>query len=175
MERTLTAFSKRFNYLLDRAGFPPVGAGRAKALADRFDGSKSGAQNWIGKDLPPKRDTLRVIVSELLEEVQGNYNTNQVVAWLEHGPAVVNPFSSRAPFDVASIPIESKHTLLSRTYIAVHQLSKSMGIDIYSMDDDIMDHVYNSVIRQAVENGGSEPDKYLITSLLELASKAPIR
>ena len=51
-------------------------------------------------------------------------------------------------------------------------IAKSRNIDIYALNDAIMDHVYNSVIRQAIENGNSEPDKYLIESLLELTSKS---
>ena len=174
-DRTVEGFSKRFNYILDRAGFPPIGAGRAKALADRFGSSKSGAQNWIGKDLPPKRDTLRVIVSELLAEIQGNYNVNKAVAWMEHGAAVDNPFACSASSSLINIPMDSKHVLLSRVYISVHKIAKEKGIDIYSMEDDVIDHVYTSIIQQTLQSGNNAPDLHLISSLLELATRTPIQ
>ncbi|NOZ54924.1 MAG: hypothetical protein GXP08_17610 [Gammaproteobacteria bacterium] len=170
--RKLGSFSKRFNYLLDQAGYPPAGAGRAKALADRFGGSKSGAQNWIGKDLPPKRDTLRLIVAALLPEINATNNASQVVAWLENGNVVDDPFGEKNTIDINKLPIESKHNLLSKVYISVHNIAKRKDIDIYSLDDHIMDHVYNCVIQQAVESGKNDPDPYLITSLLELAVKS---
>lgn len=170
--KTLDSFSKRFNFLLDKADFPPIGAGRAKMLADRFGGSKSGAQNWIGKNLPPKRDTLRIIVTEVLKEINGNYNALRVVAWLENGSVVANPFIDKKDYNINELPIASKHALLSKVYIAVHNIARSKNIDIYTLSDSIMDHVYNSVIRQALENDSSEPDHYLIESLLELTSKS---
>lgn len=173
-DRAVAGFSKRFNGLLDRVGFPPVGAGRAKSLASRFGGSKSGAQNWIGKDLPPKRETLHLIVAELLEQIQGRYETSQVVAWLEHGQAVRNPFAPQSSVDIFNLSISSKHALLSRIYISVHKISRDMGIDIYSMEDEVIDHVYTSAIRKAVETGSNTPDIHLIASLLELAAKAPL-
>jgi len=170
--RKLDSFSKRFNYLLDQAGFPPVGEGRAKALADRFGGSKSGAQNWIGKDLPPKRDSLRLIVTTLLSELDANYDASQVVVWLENDNVVDDPFSGNDTIDINKLPIESKHSLLSKVYISVHNIAKQEGIDIYTLADHVMDHVYNSVIQQAVESGKTDPDPYLITSLLQLAAKS---
>jgi len=170
--RKLNSFSKRFNYLLDLAGYPPVGAGRAKALADRFGASKSGAQNWLGKDLPPKRDSLRLIVTTLLSEIDAAYDASQVVVWLENGNVVECPFEPKRAIDINKLPIESKHNLLSKVYISVHNIAKQENIDIYTLEDHVMDHVYNSVIQQAVECGKADPDPYLITSLLQLAVKS---
>ena len=162
-------FSDRFNFLLDKAGFPPIGTGRARALAMRFDVSKSGAQNWIGRNFPPKRDTLQTIVNELLADFEEHYDPEKVIAWLEHGNVVNNPFKrTQAPQHPNLV---ANHVLLSRIYVTVHTIAKTKGLDIYSLDDDVMDHIYDSVIQKAIENDQNEPDKFLINSLLELCSK----
>jgi len=164
-------FSKRFNFLLDMAEFPSVGTGRAKALASQFGCSKSGAQNWVCNNLPPKRETLNSIVAKLITRLSGNLNKNQVIAWLEHGDSVTNPFTAGGLIQFNKIQKSFNHILLSRVYVAVHKIAKAMQLDIYSIDDKVMDHIYNSVIQKALDSKTNEPDKYLIVSLLRLCQE----
>ena len=164
-------FSGRFNLLLDQAGFPAIGAGRAKALANRFGVSKSGAQNWLSKNLPPKRDSLNNIVKEILAELPGSYDPTQVIAWLEYGDAFENPFNT-SPRPSPTQNLYSNHVLLIRVYISVHNIAKTKGLDIYSMPDEVLSHIYESVIQKADEENSNEPDEYLISSMLELYKKS---
>lgn len=164
-------FSDRFNLLLDKAAFPTMGAGRAKALASRFGSSKSGAQNWVGKDMPPKRDTLHEVVEQILGDLEASYDTIKVIAWLEYGDAVPNPFDDTIPLTSGSIPVASNHAILSKVYVAVHRIAKEMDIDIYAMEEDTVDYIYNSVMRKALDGNAFEPDEYLIGTLLKFATK----
>jgi hypothetical protein len=164
-------FSDRFNQLLDKAAFPAMGVGRAKALSDQFGGSKSGAQNWVGKDMPPKRDTLREVVEQILNDMQAPYDVMKVIAWLEYGEAVYNPFDDTIPLTSGSIPVASNHAILSKVYVAVHRIAKEMKFDIYAMEDDTIDYIYNAVLRKALDSNTTEPDEYLIKTLLKFAAK----
>ena len=164
----LRSFSQPFNFLLDMAGYPPVGTGRAKALSQQFGCSKSGAQNWVCNDLVPKRDSFNSIVSGIISNLSGNYNKNQVIAWLEHGDTVANPFSTTSLSQFKKTQNSFNHALLSRVYVAVHNIAKSMDLDIYTIEARIMNHIYNSVIQKAIDSHTNTPDKHLIVSLLRL-------
>ncbi len=164
-------FSDRFNLFLDKANFASLEYGRARALAERFEGSKSGARKWIREDTPPRH--LRDIVESICEDLPGNYDRERLLAWLYHGDAAENPFepAKRRAKQVASPAPEIDHTLLSAVYIKVHEHAKELGINLQKMNAETLDMIYQPLIAQVQSTGINSISSILINSLLTLASK----
>lgn len=110
-------FSKRFNLLLDRAGFPAQN--RAHAGAERFDVVANTFKWWITADrLPGTHALLLEIVETLLKEIGGRHNAKAVCAWLLMGDAVPNPFSD-----------ETDQLVVVELYLQITKIAKQEGVD----------------------------------------------
>lgn len=110
-------FSKRFNILLDRAGFPRQN--RMSAGAKRFDVVPNTFKSWITADRIPGTHALLVeIVEALLKEIGGRHNARAVVAWLLAGDAVPNPLGD-----------ETDALAVVELYLQIIKIAKREGVD----------------------------------------------
>lgn len=110
-------FSKRFNILLDRAGFPRQT--RMTAGAKRFDVVPNTFKSWITADrIPGTHALLLEIVETLLKEIGGRHNAKAVVAWLLAGDAVPNPLGD-----------ETDALAVVELYLQITKISKRAGVD----------------------------------------------
>lgn len=169
-QRTATAkntsyrgFSGRLNELLDAADYPPLDYGRAKALADEYGVSKSGARKWIREDSPPRPQQLQTIVKALYKKTGliKLSNTNKAIAWLQYGDEVGEPASN-------PILLQANHILLSNVYLNVHRCARELGIDIEALPQPALDKIYDTVITQTIKQSTETPDPSLIKNLLEI-------
>jgi|GEM_PF-6723649 len=159
-------FSKRFNQLLDLAGYPSFNQGRLTVLAEDLNMSMAGARKWIVEDTPPRGSKL-VDVCEMLakEKLSKRYNPRRIACWLEYGEDIVpNPFSNPKS-------IEKDHAIMGNIYVLVHNKAKKLKIDIYTMDSQLIDEIYKELMEDVMANKLKEPSKALISSLLVQADK----
>jgi len=159
-------FSKRFNCFLDIADYPEVNKGRMTLLAEDEDMSQSGVRKWITEDNPPKGSKLIEVCHRIINErMNGKYNPNLIAGWLEYGDEIVpNPFEN-------SKSIEHNHAVMSNIYVLVHNTAKELGVDIYSMEAEILDPLYQSIMDDVVSHKLSEADSAFVKSLLIIAQK----
>ena len=162
--RHYPGFSRRFNELLDKAEYPPLDYGRARALADEFGVSKSGARKWIRENTPPRAAMLRLITEKLYKKTRLNSlrNTSKAIAWMQYGDEIEGSPSEQNI-------LQADHIMLSNIYVAVHICARSMEFDLESLPRKTLDRLYNTVIEQTLKQDSAEPDKKLIESLLVLA------
>lgn len=125
-------FSKRFNLLLDRAGFPKQN--RTSLGAKRFDVVHNTFKAWCVADRIPGTHALLVaVVEELLKEVSGRKNPRAVVAWLLAGDAVPNPFGD-----------DTDALAFVELYLQILQIAKREGVDF----DKLPREVRNLILRR---------------------------
>lgn len=161
-----SGFSERFNYLLDKAGYPGMNQGRLTMLSEDEAMSMSGVRNWVVENIPPKASKLLEICERLLnEKIKGSYNPKRVAGWLEYGDEVVpNPF-------VDADSIKDDHIVMGKIYVLVHQAAKKLSIDINLMAPSVLDKIYKTIMEDVVVNGLEKPTAKLIESLLIIADK----
>jgi len=159
-----SGFSQRFNYLLDKAGYPEIHQGRLTALSNDENMSMAGVRKWIVEDNPPKASKLMDICERLLKEkISGKYNPKRIAGWLEYGDEVVpNPFESRKS-------IEKDHLIMGDIYVLVYKAAKRLGIDIHTLEPAVLNNIYKTIMDNIVKNGLEKPNSRLITSLLVIA------
>ena len=157
-------FSQRFNYLLDKAGYPDMHQGRLTSLSNDENMSKAGVRKWVVEDNPPKASKLMEIVDRLLKEhISGKYNPKRIAGWLEYGDEVVpNPFENRKS-------IEKDHLIMGDIYVLVYKAAKRLDIDIHALEPAVLDNIYKTIMDNVVANGIEKPNSRLITSLLVIA------
>lgn len=110
-------FSKRFNILLDRSGFPKQN--RMSAGAKRFQVVPNTFKSWITADrIPGTHALLLEIVEALLKEIGGRLNAKAVVAWLLAGDAVPNPLGD-----------ETDALAVVEIYLQITKIAKREGVD----------------------------------------------
>jgi hypothetical protein len=110
-------FSKRFNLLMDRSGFPKQN--RTSAGARRFEVVHNTFKNWCVADKIPGTHSLLIeIVGSLLQDVPGRHNPKAVAAWLLAGDAVPNPFGD----DTGALAFVD-------LYLQISQIAKREGIN----------------------------------------------
>lgn len=125
-------FSKRFNLLLDRAGFPKQN--RTSVGARRFNVVHNTFKAWCVADrIPGTHSSLIEIVEELLKEVSGRQNPRAVVAWLLAGDAVPNPFGD-----------DTDALVFVELYLQILQIAKREGVDF----DKLPREVRNLILRR---------------------------
>lgn len=127
-------FSKRFNYLMDRAGVAKTN--RTSIGARRFDVVHNTFKAWCAADrIPGTHSLLLEIVESLLRDIPGRYNAKAVVAWLLAGDAVPNPLgddtdalvfvdlylqisqvAKRAGMEFDKLPREARNVILKRVH-----------------------------------------------------------
>lgn len=164
----LRTVSGRLNALLDFSDdYSPPDNGRAKELAEEYNGSKSGAHNWILHNQLPTRKQLREIVERSLLKINGHYSLGAAIAWIEHGEVVPCPFVESSGGQA------TVHKFLGPVYIACHEVAKSMDIEnIYSMlENHVIDAICGAVLRDMLKKTSSKPDKKLIVRLIKKALK----
>lgn len=126
-------FSKRFNLLMDRAGFPK--ANRTSAGARRFNVVHNTFKAWCVSDKIPGTHALLIeIVEALLQEVAGRHNPKAVVAWLLAGDAVPNPFADDTDA-VAFVDL----------YLQISQVAKREGINFDKLPRDVRNRILKRV------------------------------
>jgi hypothetical protein len=159
-------FSERFNYFLDVAKYPDVNKGRITLLAEDEEMSQSGVRKWIIEDNPPKGIKLIEICQRIINsKMSKKYNPTLIAGWLEYGDEIIpNPFK-----DAKSIA--HSHTIMSGIYVLAHNIAKSIDIDIYSMEESVLDPIYKTIMDDVVNNELSDPDPELIRSLFIIARK----
>lgn len=164
---TCPGFSKRLNEFLDHAGFKGIFFGRVVELAEIADMSRSGVSKWLSDDLPPKNAKLVQVCQVIIKKKRLTrlYNPKRVACWLEFGDEIIpNPFvEGRKP--------SKNHAVMGSLYVVVHSIAKSLDIDIFSLDSDAMDNLYNKLLESAQGEGHAEPDEKLVTKLLKAAQK----
>ena len=125
-------FSRRFNFLLDRARLPQQN--RITIGAKRFDVVPNTFKAWCTADrIPGAHTDLVRIVDELLREIPGRYNSRAVVAWLLAGDAVPNPFGD-----------DTDALLLVELYLKLSDIAKHEGMDF----DKLPRNVRNLILRR---------------------------
>jgi len=159
-----SGFSERFNYLLDKAGYPGMQQGRLTSLSNDENMSVAGVRKWIVEDNPPKASKLMEIVERLLKEnITGKYNPKRIAGWLEYGDEVVpNPFESRKS-------IEKDHLIMGDIYVLVYKAAKRLDIDIHTLEPAVLNNIYKTIMDSVVKNGLDKPNSRLVTSLLVIA------
>ncbi len=124
-------FSQRFQELLDRGGFPPMGDGRINMGADVFQVSKSGFRGWCQFDTPPRVfNELRRVVEILLDRAdRKDILTEAVMGWLYVGELRGNPFTKSL----------SNDALTQEIYVSVRIVANKKSIDFNSLPNQTQD------------------------------------
>lgn len=119
-------FSLRFQELLDRAGFPPMGDGRINLGAEVFAVSKSGFRGWCQFDTPPRvfNELRRVVQLLLMRADRTDVLPETVIGWLYVGELRGNPFNRTMTND----------SLNQETYVSVRIVANKMGIDFNNIN-----------------------------------------
>lgn len=126
-------FSKRFNYLMDRARFPKEN--RISEGARRFDVVPNTFKNWcVANKIPGNYSVLVQVVRELLREIPGTYNHKAVVAWLLAGDAVPNPFAD-----------DTDALALVQLYLQIRDVAEREGMEFDKLPRDVR----NVILRRA--------------------------
>lgn len=160
-------FSERLNRLLDDADYKPAERGRARQLAEMHGVSKSGARKWITLDTPPRINKLREVVSTAIGGIERPLNESKVCAWLLHGEEANNPFSTGETLAESGLD----HIQLSKVYLAVAQVAKDQSIQLESLENDKLDHIYQPLFSQLQRNPEADLDTSLIKHMLLLAAE----
>ena len=157
-------FSKRFNYLLDRARFPKKN--RMTLGAQRFDVVPNTFGSWMKDDrIPGKHSTLLDVTKDLLSDIPGRYNTKAVAAWLLAGDAVPNPFEGDSSDTLALVDL----------YLQVSEIAKREGIDFNKLPRDVRNLILKRVrasLPPQLDEQGVKLDRNalaLVTGMLETA------
>lgn len=124
-------FSQRFQELLDRGGFPPMGDGRINLGAEVFGISKSGFRGWCQFDTPPRVfSELRRVVEILLDRAdRKDVLAEAVMGWLYVGELRGNPFTKRIGNDA----------LAQEIYVYVRIVANKKGIDFNNLSNQTQD------------------------------------
>jgi hypothetical protein len=157
-------FSKRFNFLLDRARFPKKN--RMTLGAQRFEVVPNTFGSWMKDDrIPGKHSTLLDITKALLTDIPGRYNTKAVVAWLLAGDAVPNPFEGDASDTLALVDL----------YLQVSEIAKREGLVFDKLPRDVRNLILKRVrssLPHQLDEEGVKLDRNaiaLVTAMLETA------
>lgn len=143
-------FSQRFQELLDRAGFPPMGDGRINLGADVFGVSKSGFRGWCQFDTPPRVfSELRRVVEILLDRAdRKDVLPEAVMGWLYVGELRGNPFTKNIGNDA----------LAQEIYVSVRIVANKKGIDFNSLANHTQDMLLvgaSKFAEKLIEKGAS--------------------
>jgi hypothetical protein len=139
-------FSKRFNFLLDRARVPKQS--RIAVGARRFDVVPNTFKSWCVADkIPGTHSDLLRIVEELLKDVPGRHNTRAVVAWLLAGDAVPNPFGD-----------DTDALLLVELYLKVSDIAKREGVEFGRLPRTVQNLILKRVRAMLPSNATSSDD-----------------
>lgn len=159
-------FSNRFNYFLDKAGYPNLNSGRLTVFSEDLNTSVSGARKWIVEDSPPKTTKLIEVCEKIADEkLTKRFNARKIACWLEYGEEIVpNPFNNKKS-------IANDHVIMGNIYVLVHKEAKKLNIDIYRMDPKLVNEIYDQLMEEVVRNNLADPDKRFISSLLVLSDK----
>jgi hypothetical protein len=157
-------FSKRFNFLLDRARFPKKN--RMTLGSERFEVVPNTFGNWMKDDkIPGKHSTLLDITKALLADIPGRYNAKAVVAWLLAGDAVPNPFEGDSSDTLALVDL----------YLQVSEIAKREGMDFNKLPRDVRNLILKRVrasLPHHLDEEGVKLDRNalaLVTGMLETA------
>jgi len=143
-------FSQRFQELLDRAGFPPMGDGRINLGAEVFGVSKSGFRGWCQFDTPPRVfSELRRVVEILLDRAdRRDVLPEAVMGWLYVGELRGNPFTKSIGSDA----------LAQEIYVSVRIVANKKGIDFNGLANHTQDMLLvgaSKFAEKLIEKGAS--------------------
>ncbi len=155
----IDGFSKRFNNLLDSVpDMPPLEYGRALAIAERYQASKSSGRIWLREDRPPKSRTLNQICEDLLPYCPQFPDATALKMWLlfETSPSQSDE--------------EINHLALSKIYLKVHEHSEALGIDLEDISEEKLENIYSILSILNSRYHAPIPDPAIVERLLRLAA-----
>ena len=157
-------FSKRFNFLLDRARFPKKN--RMTLGAERFEVVPNTFGSWMKDDkIPGTHSKLLDVTKSLLSDIPGRYNAKAVVAWLLAGDAVPNPFEGDASDTLALVDL----------YLQVSEIARREGLNFDKLPRDVRNLILKRVrasLPHQLDEEGVKLDRNaigLVTAMLETA------
>ena len=165
-QRDLETFSGRLNALIDLTGkFVSLADGRVAQLAKKMGASRAGVHLWLNSNIKPRRNQLATLVEGLLISINANVSLESVMAWLEYGSAVHNPFLN---------PLVSDTQEMGAIFIAM--LSEARKLGIVGIDGQLSESDSNEIIRITLDAmlktpPPRVPDLQLIQSLLRKYTK----
>ena len=155
---TVEGFSKRFNRLLDLAGFESTG--RITKLANFCAVSVSGARRWCKLDRPPRIRDLNKLVESLVALTPHALDVHEISQWLLYGNGnPLEPYLQRrdqAEARKTTAPSSSKlstlsnHQIMSQVYITLNDEAQKLGFDLYK-DDSLANARIDEVIIRLVD------------------------
>jgi len=139
-------FSKRFNLLMDRSGFPKQS--RTSAGARRFNVVHNTFKAWCVADrIPGTHAVLIEIVASLLQDISGRHNAKAVAAWLLAGDAVPNPFGD-----------DTDALAFVDLYLQISQIAKREGINFDKLSREARNLILTRVRAMLPPNASSADD-----------------
>lgn len=158
--KTSPGFSKRFNILLNHAGFRPLRKGRESDLAARFGGSQAGARKWLYDDVVPRN--VRDIVETLLLDIDANTTVGATLKWLWFGNEQINPFS------IGATQINS--ATMTQVLRVFHDIGRKRRIEIDAFSDRKIHLICDAILRDFADKGTIDEDFVLL--LLRIADSS---
>jgi hypothetical protein len=155
--KTSQGFSKRFNILLNHAGFRPLRKGRESDLAARFGASQAGTRKWLYEDVVPRN--IRDIVESLLTDIDTRTSVGATLKWLWFGHEHINPFALGTT--------EINPATMTRVLRVFHNIARRHKVDIDNFSDRKIDLICEAILRNLADEGTIDEDFVLL--LLRLA------
>jgi len=168
---TVPGFSRRFQLMLDYAGFPPMGDGRINLGAEIFQVSKSGFRGWCQFDTPPRvfAELRRVVRLLLARADRDDVLPEAAIGWLYVGELRGDPFNHTVIND----------SLSQETYVSVRIVANKLRVDFNGLNAKTQDMLLIGAGKYAeklVERGAKAQElstntelERFITSLMEVA------
>jgi hypothetical protein len=155
-QRDLETFSGRLNALIDLTGkFVSLADGRVAQLAKKMGASRAGVHLWLNSNITPHRKQLAILVESLLISINANVSLESVMAWLDYGSAVPNPFVNSLVPD---------NTEIAAIVTAVLSQARKLGMSLISESDSNV--IAQIAVSAALNPRYHHPDPALIESLL---------
>lgn len=141
---TVPGFSRKFQELLDLAGFPPMGEGRINIAEKQLNVHKSTVRLWCQNDTPPRTWAELSRVVKMLLEMAGRLDvqSDAVIGWLYQGNTPGTPFvAEEGTVDPLSMEL----------YVIIRILSDKKSIDFNALSKKSQDSIL-SLARKMAEN-----------------------
>ncbi len=139
-------FSERLNIAIDQTdlGFPPLGNGRAAALAQLTGASKMTTGDWLNKDAPPKTTTLRTLSTFLVNHLDNFSKPGDLEVWLKYA----NTSDESSKSKLSNIE-------LSETFVQLNHVIKTGNFQ--TKFDELTESQCDSLYDEVIHFVGAEP------------------
>ena len=161
--KSVPGFSKRFNQLLDWAGYEEKA--RSTVLGELLTKNRTAIHPWLTKDIVPVK--LSEVIEAILSECSSYASRDSVEEWLLTADKSRNPMEAMTLQRFNNIDFH----LLGKIFTSVYDAAQLQNIDTKKIPSHEMDLIYSTVLKQVARSPKKKIDNTFIADLLASLKK----